>query len=65
MLTQAEIDAESQHLNPVRQSNLWAYYPLQDLPTMLFDYSGNGRNLTPIVSGGVWSVQSGPPGLGY
>lgn len=59
-LSQAELLLESQHLSPVRTSGLHAFYPLQTVSTMLQDSSGNGRNLTPIVSGGSWSQQTGP-----
>ncbi len=59
-LTQAELEAEANQLSPVRQTSLHAYYPLQSVATMFDDASGNGRGLTPITSGGSWSVQVGP-----
>lgn len=59
-LTKAELELEANQLSPVRTANLHAYYPLQSVATMLLDYSGNGRNLAPITTGGSWTVQSGP-----
>jgi hypothetical protein len=59
-LTAAELAIEANHLNPVRMANLHAYYPFQSVATMFNDASGNGRNLSPIYSGGSWSLQTGP-----
>lgn len=57
VLSAAEVDAESRQLAPVSARGLFAYYPLQDLT---FTDPINGRNLSPIVGGGSWSVVSGP-----
>jgi hypothetical protein len=60
-LSQAELEQEALHLAPVRTSNLYAWYPLQSLGTMLTDFSGNGHHLTPITPAtGNWALQSGP-----
>ena len=59
-LTKAELELEAQRLSPVRTADLFAYYPLQTVATMLQDQSGNGRNLAPISTGGTWSQQPGP-----
>jgi hypothetical protein len=59
-LTPAELALEANHFNPVRLTNLHAFYPLQSVPTMFNDTSGFGRTLTPIGDGGSWSVQPGP-----
>ncbi|MBX7102288.1 MAG: hypothetical protein K1X89_31520, partial [Myxococcaceae bacterium] len=59
-LSKAELELEAQRLSPVRTLDLFAYYPLQTVATMLQDQSGNGRNLSPIYTGGTWSQQTGP-----
>lgn len=45
-LTQAEAEAESSYLSVQKTANLYAFYPL--IGANLNDYSGLGRNLTPI-----------------
>jgi hypothetical protein len=57
-LTQAELDAESAQLMPVRTANLAAAYPLQVAETT--DYSGNGRTLTTTGSP---ATEAGPSGI--
>jgi hypothetical protein len=60
-LSPAEVDAESRQLYPVRSANLGAYYPFQDLASMLTDASGNGATLTNPSGTGSWTLRNDGP----
>lgn len=74
VLTQAEVDAQSRQLAPIRRDGLHAFYDFQG-SDYLQDKSGNGRDLKPLCDGtglygfptgpGTWSIRADGPPIPY
>lgn len=61
--TSTEANLESEKFNPVKTSNVWAWFRFDSTSNMLLDKSGNGRNLTNPGGAGSWTVEADPSGV--